>query len=70
MEEIRETTEEFCVIADYKDGGNFCMAKFMHEEDARDWQEQQPSKEWVTYRLYKRCGRVIDDEVRWEPLEE
>ena len=64
---IQEIPREICVVAEYVDGGSFCLAKFMHEEDARAWQEQQESKEWVVYRLYKRYG---GDEVRWEPLGE
>ena len=59
---IQETIHEICVVAEYEDGGKFCLAKFMHEEDARVWQE---SKEWVAYRLYKRYG---GGEVRWEPI--
>lgn len=65
---IHETHHEFCVIAEYQDGGKFCMAKFMREEDARAWQEQQESKEWVAYRLYKRYGSI--EEPRWESLSE
>lgn len=64
---IQETAHEICVVAEYKDGGSFCLAKFMHEEDARAWQERQEPKEWLTYRLYKRIGSV--DEVQWEPLD-
>ena len=60
---IQETPHEFCVVAEYVDGGSFCLAKFMHEENARAWLGQQESKEWVVYRLYKRYG---GDEVRWE----
>lgn len=64
---IQETPHEFCVIADYKDGGSFCLAKFMHEEDAKLWQEQQERKEWVVYKLYTRYSGI--DGVRWEPQE-
>jgi hypothetical protein len=64
---IQETIHEFCVVAKYEDGGKFCLAKFMHEEDARAWQGQQESKEWVAYRLYKRYDGI--DGVRWEALE-
>lgn len=64
---IHETAHEFCIVAEYKDGGSFCLAKFMHEEDARVWQGQQEQKEWVTYRLYKRLGSSFE-ETRWEEL--
>jgi len=58
---IHETNHEICVVAEYKDGGKFCLAKFMHEEDARTWQEQREPKDWVEYKLYKRLG-----EAQWE----
>ena len=61
---IRETPHEICVVAEYVDSGSFCLAKFMHEEDARAWLEQQESKDWVTYKLYKRYAGI--DGVRWE----
>lgn len=64
---IQETPHEFCVIADYKDGSNYCMAKFMHEEDARAWRDRQEQKEWVAYKLYKRYAGI--DGVRWEEKE-
>ena len=51
---IQESIHEICVVAEYQDGGKFCLAKFMHEEDARKWQEQQEPKAWVEYKLYKR----------------
>lgn len=64
---ICETTHEICVVAEYLDGGSFCLAKFMHEEDARAWRDGQEQKEWVAYKLYKRYDGM--DGVRWEPLE-
>lgn len=63
---IQETIHEFCVIADYKDGGKFCMAKFMHEEDAREYLETREPKEWLSWKLYKRMAGI--DGVRWECL--
>jgi hypothetical protein len=65
---IQETPHEICVVAEYEDGGKFCLAKFMHEEDAEAWLRSQESKEWVAYRLYKRYGSM--EEARWEPLGE
>lgn len=59
---IHEAPHEIAVVAEYKDGGKFCLAKFMYEEDARAWLEQREAKEWVTYRLYKRTQDA------WEPL--
>jgi hypothetical protein len=61
---IQETIHEICVVAEHLDGGKFCLAKFMHEEDAREWRDGQQQKEWVVYKLYKRY-----DDGRWEPLE-
>ena len=63
---IRETAHEFCVIAEYKDGDSFCLAKFMHEEDAREWCNSREQKEWVTYKVYKRYGSY--EEARWEEV--
>jgi hypothetical protein len=67
MVKIQEVYIETCVIADYKDGGKFCMAKFMHEEDARAYMKTLEEQEWLTYRLYTRYS---GDEVRWKPLGE
>lgn len=64
---IMETPIEFCVIAEYKDGNSFCVAKFMHEEPAKAWLEQQEQEEGLTYRLFTRHDSVIG--VRWEPVE-
>lgn len=65
---IQETAHEICVVAEYEDGGSFCLAKFMHEEAAVAWRGQQEQKDWVVYKLYKRKGS-ISEEVQWEPLE-
>jgi len=65
---IQETMHEICVVAEYEDGGKFCLAKFMHEEDARAWLRSKESKEWVAYRLYKRLGSSFE-ETRWEPID-
>ena len=61
---IHETPIEICVVAEYQDGGKFCLAKFMHEEDAVEWLRSREPKEWVAYKLYKRLG-----DARWEALE-
>lgn len=60
---IHESPHEYCIIAGYKDGGKFCMAKFMHEEDAREYIETRESVKWLSWKLYKRM-----DGVRWECL--
>ena len=64
---IQETIHEFCVIAEYEDGGKFCLAKFMHEEDAREYLDTKEDKEYVKWKLYKRLGSSYD-EARWEPI--
>ena len=65
---IRETIHEFCVVVEYEDGGKFCIAKFMHEEDAREYLGTKKNDEYSKWKLYKRYGSSYD-EVRWEPLE-
>lgn len=60
---IQETMHEICVVAEYEDGGKFCLAKFMHEEDAREYLGTKKSDVYVKWKLYKRLG-----EARWEPL--
>ena len=67
---IRETIDEFCVLVEYPDGMKFCMAKFMHEEDARKYLKTRKKKEYIEWKLYKRLGSSYDDDVRWEPLGE
>lgn len=67
---IREVPHEFCVVAEYQDGDKFCMAKFMREEDAREYLGTKKDKEYVKWKLYKRKGGLFGDEVQWEPLGE
>lgn len=66
---IQETTHEICVVAEYKDGGSFCLAKFMYEEDAREYLGTKKDKEYVKWKLCKRKGGLFGDEVQWEPLD-
>lgn len=66
---IQETMHEICVVAEYEDGGKFCLAKFMHEEDAKEYIGTKKDDTYVKWKLYKRLGSSID-ETRWEPLEE
>jgi len=65
---IQETMHEICVVAEYEDGGKFCLAKFMHEEDAREYLGTKKSDVYVKWKLYKRLGSSFD-ETRWEALE-
>ena len=65
---IQETPHEFCGVVEYPDGMKFCMAKFMHEEDAREYLGTKEDKEYVKWKLYKRYGSM--EEARWEPLGE
>jgi hypothetical protein len=60
---IHEAKIEFCVIAEYADGNLYCIAKFMHEEDARNYRRSRKKKDYVKYRLYRRTG-----EQAWEAL--
>ena len=66
---IRETPHEFCVVCEYPDDTKFCMAKFMHEEDAREYLGTKKDKEYVKWKLYERKGGLFGDEIQWEPLE-
>ena len=66
---IQETIHEFCVVVEYEDGGKFCIAKFMHEEDAREYLGTKKSDVYVAWKLYKRLGSSFE-ETRWEPLDE
>ncbi len=66
---IQETIHEFCVVVEYPDGMKFCMAKFMHEEDARDYLGTREKKDYAEWKLYKRLGSSYE-EARWEPLDE
>lgn len=60
---IHEAKIEFCVVAEYANGDKFCIAKFMHEEDARNYRRSRKKKDYVEYRLYKR--KEGNGEVEW-----
>lgn len=64
---IHDTKIEFCLVAEYDDGNSYCMAKFMHEEDARNYKRSRKRKEYVEYKLYRRTQKY-DGEVTWEEL--
>lgn len=64
---IHEAGIEFCVIAAYTNGDKFCIAKFMHEEDARNYRRSRKKKEYAVYKLYRRTQRM-NEEVTWEEL--
>ena len=64
---IHESGIEYCLIAEYTNGDKFCMAKFMHEEDARRYRRSRRKKEYVEYKLYRRTQRM-NEEVIWEEL--
>lgn len=64
---IQETAHEFCVIAEYTNGDSFCIAKFMHEDDARRYKRSRKKKEYVEWKLYKRTQKR-NGEVTWEEL--
>lgn len=65
---IQETMHEICVVAEYEDGGKFCLAKFMHEKDAREYLGTKKNDVYVEWKLYKRIGSRFD-ETQWEALE-
>ena len=58
---------EYCVIVEYAIGDKFCLAKFMHEEDARRYKRSRKKKELVSYKLYER--RAGEDGVKWTEME-
>lgn len=64
---IQETIHEFCIVVEYPDDKKFCVAKFMHEEDAREYLGTKKDKEYVKWKLYKRLGSSYD-EPKWEPI--
>lgn len=64
---IHESKIEFCVIAAYTNGDSFCIAKFMHESDARNYRRSRKKKEYVEYKLYRRTEKYMG-EVTWEEL--
>lgn len=63
---IHESKIEICLVCEYPDGYKFCMAKFMHEEDARRYRRSRKKKEYVVYKLYERRER--NGEVTWKEL--
>jgi hypothetical protein len=64
---IQDAKIEFCLVAEYADGNSYCLAKFMHESDARNYKRSRKKKEYVAYRLYRRTERR-SGEVTWEEL--
>lgn len=64
---IHESGIEICLIAKYADGHGYCIAKFMHEEDARNYKRSRKKKEYVEYKLYRRTEKH-HGEVIWEEL--
>jgi hypothetical protein len=64
---IHESGIEICLIAEYANGDMFCLAKFMHEEDARRYRRSRKKKEYVEYKLYRRTEKHIG-EIIWEEL--
>lgn len=58
---------EYCVIAEYADGNSYCIAKFMHEEDARRYKRSRKKNEFVKWKLYERRSGV--DGVTWTEME-
>jgi hypothetical protein len=62
---IHESGIEYCLVAEYANGDKFCLAKFMHEEDARNYKRSRRKKDYVEYRLYRRSQKY-NGEVIWE----
>lgn len=60
---IHEAKIEFCVVAEYVNGDRFCIAKFMHESDARNYRRSRKKKDYVDWKLYRRTG-----DGGWEEL--
>lgn len=60
---IHEAKIEYCVVAAYADGNKYCIAKFMHEEDARRYKRTRKRKDYVEWELHRRTGEGI-----WEEL--
>lgn len=60
---IHEAKIEFCVVAEYANGDRFCIAKFMHEEDARRYKRSRKKKDYVNWKLYRRTGDGDWEEV-------
>ena len=63
---IHESKNEFCVVAEYANGDKFCVAKFMHEEDARRYKRTRKREDYRSWRLYERRERM--DGVTWIEL--
>lgn len=64
---IHEAKIEYCVVAEYANGDRFCIAKFMHEEDGRNYRRSRKKKDYVAWKLYRRTERM-SGEVIWEEL--
>lgn len=64
---IHEAKIEFCVVAEYSNGDRFCIAKFMHESDARNYRRSRKKKDYVGWKMYRRTERM-PGEVEWEEL--
>lgn len=63
---IQDSKIEYCVVQEYPDGYKFCMAKFMYEEDARNYKRSRKKKEFVKWSLYER--RETSGSVEWKEL--
>ena len=63
---IYEAKIEFCVVAEYENGDRFCMAKFMHEEDARKYKRSRKKESYRKWKLYERRER--HGEVEWSEV--
>ena len=64
---IHEAKIEFCVVAVHATGEKFCMAKFMHEEDARRYKRSRKRESYREWKLYRRTEKY-GGEVTWEEL--
>jgi hypothetical protein len=63
---IKDVKIEYCCVKEYPNGDKFCMAKFMYEEDARNWKRSRKKHENVVWKVYERRERM--DGVTWEEL--
>ena len=64
---IHEAKIEICLVAEYADGNRYCIAKFMHEDDARRYRRSRKRKDYVEWKLYRRAEKH-SGEVTWEEL--
>lgn len=64
---IHEAKIEICLVAEYADGNRYCIAKFMHEDDARRYRRSRKRKDYVEWKLYRRTEKH-SGEVTWEEL--